>query len=51
MNEETPISQMKIIPLPKEALEALEEMLQWPEDLERWKRIATPTNLTEIQIG
>jgi hypothetical protein len=51
MNEETSISQMKIIPLPKEAIEALYEMLQWPEDLERWKRISTPTRLTEIVIG
>jgi len=24
--------------------------MQWPEDLERFDRIAKPTNLTEIQI-
>lgn len=40
-----------IIDLPKEALEWLERALQWPEDLERFDKLNTPTNLTEIIIG
>lgn len=39
------------IPLTVEQYAELERAMQWPEDLERWDRIAKPTNLTEIFKG
>ena len=50
MDEETQTPDARINQLTPEQAEALTRALQWPEDLERFDRIAKPTNLTEIQI-
>lgn len=36
------------IPLTPEEYSELERALQWPEDLDRWDRIARPTKLSEV---
>jgi DNA-binding PadR family transcriptional regulator len=50
MHEETKTPDRRVIELTPDEREALERAMQWPEDLERFDRIAKPTNLTEIQI-
>lgn len=40
----------RIIPLTEEQYSELERALQWPEDIERYDRIAKPTNLTELSF-
>ena len=40
----------KDIPLTPEEYSELERALQWPEDLEKYDRIAKPTNLLEISL-
>lgn len=41
----------RIIPLTQKEYEELARALQWPEDLERWDKIAKTTALTEIKFG
>lgn len=50
MDEETKSKDANVIKLTIEEYEELERAMQWPEDLEKWDRINTPTRLTEIQI-
>lgn len=50
MDEETKTPDAQVIQLTPEQAEELTRAMQWPEDLERFDRIAKPTNLTEIKI-
>ena len=50
MNEETNTPAV-IVPLPQEALEWLEQALQWPEDLEAYDRLNKPINGSELGLS
>lgn len=38
------------IQLTEEEYSELERAMQWPEDLEHYDRVATPTNLSELVL-
>lgn len=48
MNEETHTPDKKVIELTQVEYSALARALQWPEDLPRWDKDNTPTNMREI---
>jgi hypothetical protein len=50
VNEETKSKDKRVIPLNRKQYEDLKRALQWPEDLEKYDKLAKPTPLTEIPI-
>ena len=50
MDEETPSPTKREIPLTQKERDELAYMLQWPEDREAYRRLITPTPLTELPL-
>lgn len=48
MDEETPTKDARVIRLSQDDYEKLERAMQWPEDLAKYDRLNTPTNLADL---
>jgi hypothetical protein len=50
MNEETKTEKVVVLQLTEKEHDAFCLAAQWPEDKEKFKKLITPTNLTELII-